>query len=266
MPWEAGVSKENNELYRVQEFAKLAGVTVRALHHYDRLGLLRPQQRSSTGHRLYGVRDFVRLEQIVVLKFLGVPLKQVRALLEHESQLAKTLQKQQEVLGEKQRQLQKAIRAIGNALRALQSNKQPDWKLFQLIVKEIEMQNRTEWKAQYFSEEAKLRVMERRKQLGPEARARAEKEWQELYAEAELLLQEDPAGAKAQRLAETWCRLVDEFTGGDPEILRGLTAMWNDRSNWPEGATRGSFVKPEAQEFLRKAVVERKKSLATVAV
>ena len=41
------------ELYRPKEFATLAGVTVRALHHYDRLGLLKPRQRTSSGYRLY---------------------------------------------------------------------------------------------------------------------------------------------------------------------------------------------------------------------
>ncbi|MGB7730210.1 MAG: MerR family transcriptional regulator [Candidatus Acidiferrum sp.] len=80
------------EVYRAKEFASLAGVTVRALHHYDRLGLLRPKQRSEAGYRLYGVRDFARLEQIVVLKFLGIPLKQIRGLLEPDAKLADVLQ------------------------------------------------------------------------------------------------------------------------------------------------------------------------------
>jgi len=57
--------------YRVQEFARLAGVTVRALHHYDRLGLLRAR-RTASGYRVYGDRDLERLEQIVALQFLGV--------------------------------------------------------------------------------------------------------------------------------------------------------------------------------------------------
>jgi len=257
---EAALEKQNRELFRIAEFAKLAGVTVRALHHYDRLGLLRPKQRSEAGYRLYSIRDFGRLEQIVILKFLGVPLKQVRGLLEHESNLAKTLEKQQVVLGEKRRQVEKAIRAIGNALRALQSRKEPDWKLFQLIVREIEMQNRIEWKGKYFSEDAKARVMERRKQLGTEVQERADKEWAALYAEAELLLKEDPAGPKAQKLAERWCKLVDEFTGGDPEILKGLKAMWEDSKNWPEDVKKGAITKPEAQEFIQKAVLAKKRN------
>ena len=73
-----------NELYHAREFAELAGVTVRALHHYDGLGLLRPR-RTQAGYRLYSLRDLQRLEQIVALKFLGIPLKQIGTLFNREA-------------------------------------------------------------------------------------------------------------------------------------------------------------------------------------
>jgi DNA-binding transcriptional MerR regulator len=59
-------------LYKVQEFADSAGVAVRALHHYDRLSLLKPR-RTAAGYRLYSLKDLERLEQIVTLKSLGCP-------------------------------------------------------------------------------------------------------------------------------------------------------------------------------------------------
>ncbi|MGB0052599.1 MAG: MerR family transcriptional regulator, partial [Terracidiphilus sp.] len=68
--------------YRIGEFAKLAGVTVRALHHYDRIGLLKPQ-RGTSGFRLYSMADLERLEQIAALKFLGIPLQEIKLLLKH---------------------------------------------------------------------------------------------------------------------------------------------------------------------------------------
>ena len=71
--------------YKVQAFADLAGVTVRALHHYDRLALLRPV-RTRAGYRMYGARDLERLEQIVALKCLGVPLKQIKTVLDRDRQ------------------------------------------------------------------------------------------------------------------------------------------------------------------------------------
>ena len=57
--------------YRIKEFATLTGVSVRALHHYDRIGLLKAQRRPS-GYRLYSADDVTILEQIVALKFIGV--------------------------------------------------------------------------------------------------------------------------------------------------------------------------------------------------
>src|SRR5438270_840922 len=67
--------------YRVQEFAKLAGITAKALRHYERIGLLAPQ-RTTAGYRLYSERHLDRLEQIVALKFLGLSLREIRTALE----------------------------------------------------------------------------------------------------------------------------------------------------------------------------------------
>jgi len=254
------VNTGTKETYRVLEFAKLAGVTVRALHHYDRLGLLKPKQRTRSGYRLYTNRDFARLEQIAVLKFLGIPLKQIRGLLEADSKMPVVLERQQKVLAEKRRQLDKAIRAIGNAQYAIQSRGEPDWKLFQFIVREIEMQNSQEWKGQYFSAEAKAKVAERQRLWSPELQERTTKAWQGLYADVEDCMKagEDPAGSKAQALATRWRELVNQFTGGDPEIQKGLNAMWADRANWPKNDIPDKFNRPELQEYMRKALEARK--------
>src|SRR4029079_6078924 len=86
--------------YRVRAFADLAGVTVRALHHYDRLALLRPR-RTRSGYRLYTLPDLQRLEQIVALKFLGLPLKQIKTVLDRDARsLPAVLQAQRRALEE----------------------------------------------------------------------------------------------------------------------------------------------------------------------
>ena len=250
------------QLYQPKEFASLAGVTVRALHHYDRLGLLRPKQRSQAGYRLYGLPDFARLEQIVVLKFLGIPLKQIRGLLEPDAKLSDVLQKQREVLFTKRLQLDRAIRAISNAQQSVESKKQPDWKLFQLIVKELEMQKNIEWKGKYFRAEARSKVAARRNQLSAEYLEQSAKEWAKLHADIEACLNQDPAGPKGQELAARWQRLVDDFTGGDPDILAGLEAMMSDRANWPAEAKAATLSTPEGEAFIKKAVEATKHSLA----
>jgi DNA-binding transcriptional MerR regulator len=248
------VNPGTKELYQASEFAKLAGVTVRALHHYDQLGLLRPKQRSRSGYRLYSARDFARLEQIVVLKFLGIPLKQIRRLLEPDARLSEVLRKQRDVLFARRHQLDKAIAAINNAQRALTSESAPDWKLFQLIVKEFEMQNTTDWKGKYFSDDARAKVRERQKLWSPELQAKATKDWTELYADVEACMGEDPASPKAQALAMRWKNLVAQFTGGDPEIQKGLNAMWADSANWPKENEAARFVRPDIHEYMVKVL------------
>lgn len=102
-------------MYRVHEFAERAGVTVKALHHYDRLGLLKPR-RTDAGYRVYADGDLERLEQIVALKFLGLSLKQIKVVLNRRAlPLAETLRLQREVLYEQRRRLDRAIRAIEDA-------------------------------------------------------------------------------------------------------------------------------------------------------
>jgi len=67
--------------WTIGKLAKRTGLTVRALHHYDRIGLLSPSQYTEGGHRLYSVDDLVKLQQIVSLKQLGFRLKEIKAIL-----------------------------------------------------------------------------------------------------------------------------------------------------------------------------------------
>jgi DNA-binding transcriptional MerR regulator len=248
------VKQDIDSLYQVNEFAELAGVTVRALHHYDRMGLLKPSRRSHSGYRLYANRDLVRLEQIVVLKFLGLPLKQIRDLLKHDSELSQALRRQRRVLADKRLQLDSAIHAIETAERSLKPEQEPDWDLFKKIIKEIEMQNDTEWSKQYYTPEAQAKVEERKKLWSPELQEKVSKQWADLFADIEAALGEDPAGPTGQALAARWKELLSGFTGGDPEIQKGLNKMWADKANWPEQPRNAYAIKPEVQEFIMKAM------------
>jgi DNA-binding transcriptional MerR regulator len=66
----------------VSELATLAGVSVRTLHHYDELGLLRPDARTEAGYRQYGDDAARRLHEILFWRELGFPLEEVKALLD----------------------------------------------------------------------------------------------------------------------------------------------------------------------------------------
>ena len=150
------------KLYKVQEFAEVAGVTVRTLHHYDKLGLLEPR-RTAAGYRVYTLRDLERLEQIVALKFLGLPLRQIRLLLDRKDalQLPEALRMQRGVLEEKRKLLDRAISAIEDAEKVIQSGKPADAALLKKIIEVIEMQNGADVMKKYFSDEAWARWKQR---------------------------------------------------------------------------------------------------------
>jgi DNA-binding transcriptional MerR regulator len=70
--------------YTVGQLARTAGLTVRTLHHWDEIGLLRPAERSGSGHRRYAPQDVQRLYRIVTLRRLGMPLEAIGSALEGE--------------------------------------------------------------------------------------------------------------------------------------------------------------------------------------
>jgi DNA-binding transcriptional MerR regulator len=244
-------------LYQAHEFAELAGVTVRALHHYDRLGLLKPTHRSEAGYRLYSRKDLARLEQIVVLKFLGLSLREIGEVLRQETgALPQTLHRQQEVLTEKRRQLDKAVAVIAKASQSIGHGDESDWRVLATIIKEISMQRDKAWMGEYFSDAAKTKIRERKSLWSPELQQQIDQKWKQLFADIEASLHQDPASEKAQSLAERWQALVNEFTGGDPEIQKGLNALYSDRTNWPKDWK--SPTTPEVHAFITKAMNARK--------
>jgi len=229
-------------VYRVSEFAQKTGVTVRTLHHYDRLGLLRPSGRTQAGHRLYGERDFARLEQIVTLKFIGMPLRQIKELLEGgELDLESTLRLQRRLLQEKRRQVEAAIQAIEEAERSIQSGSAPELAALKKIIEVMERQNSMEWTKKYYSEEAQAKIAERGREWTPEMQAAVEQKWKAVISdvEAAIAVKLDPASAKAGELALRWQELIRGFTGGDPQIQQGLKKLYADEQNWPQ-----NFQKP----------------------
>ena len=244
-------------LYQASEFAERTGVTVRALHHYDRLGLLKPSGRSAAGYRLYGAGDFARLQQIVTLKFIGLPLKQIKDVLERDSfDLSTALRLQREILGEKRRHLEMAIRAIEKAERLVASDGEPDWESFAKIIEVINMQNNWEWVKKYYTEEQLQELAERGT---PEVLEKGQRDWAVLLKEVEAAIGEGvaPESERAQALAARWAELIERFTGGNPAIAESLSNLYRDRANWPADAQKP--YSDDAAGFIRKAQAARRK-------
>ena len=83
----------------VHEVSQLSGLSVRALHHYDEIGLLTPQTRTQAGYRLYSESDLERLQQILLFRELEFPLKDIRRIMDSPSfDRTRALQQQLELL------------------------------------------------------------------------------------------------------------------------------------------------------------------------
>jgi len=246
-------------VYRVQAFAELAGVTVRALHHYDRLALLKPK-RTSSGYRVYSAPDLERLEQIVALKFLGLSLRQIKTVLDRDSRsLADVLHTQRKALEETRRRLDKAIRAIADAERSIQPGRPAASAVLKRIIEVIDMSDQTtDEMKKYYTDAAWIEISRRREVLQQKLRdiaTEGTRKWEALFAEVAASLDEDPAGPVAQGLLARWKALVDDFTGGNREIKDGLWRAWQDRDNWSDERKKQaeSFSDPRVWEFIRKA-------------
>jgi DNA-binding transcriptional MerR regulator len=208
-------------VYRIQEFAKLAGVTVRALHHYDRVGLLTPSARSGAGYRLYQESDIARLAQIAVLKYLGLRLMRIGEVMRGEIGLTDALRNLNQVLSNRRRHLSLAMETLGDIEQAAAGG-EPDWKTFAALAREAEAdKHATLAIRKHFSEEMVKKLRARRQ------------EWTMTLQDYELVRDvraaiardESPGSPAGQALAARWHDMMERFTAGDAEMTRAMSGM-----------------------------------------
>jgi len=212
--------------YRIHEFAQLAGVTVKALHHYDRVGLLKPA-RTAAGYRAYTLRDLERLEQIVALKFVGLSLREIATLLSAKTlPIGEGLRRQRRVLEERRRALDRAIDALSAAERAVGADEQSNAAVLKTLIEVIAVHDDIEAMKRYYSDDA-----------WPRARATYERwpseAWSRLLRDVEAALGLAPSSEPGQALASRWVALVKEETGGEAALYAGWWKAWTDRDAWP---------------------------------
>lgn len=104
----------------VGQVASLTGVTIRTLHHYDRIGLLRPSGRSEAGYRRYGTLDLQRLQQALLYREFGFSLEDIAAILDNPKvDPMDHLRVQRELLRERSSRLEEMIAAIEFQMEAM---------------------------------------------------------------------------------------------------------------------------------------------------
>jgi DNA-binding transcriptional MerR regulator len=104
--------------YTVGHVARLAGITVRTLHHYDDVGLLSPSERSTSGYRRYVDADLDQLAQILRYRELGYSLQEIRRALEAPDDTIESLRRQRELLRARVDRLDRMIATIDRTIEA----------------------------------------------------------------------------------------------------------------------------------------------------
>ena len=237
--------------YQTGQFARKAAVSPRTLRYYDQVGLLSPSHYSESGYRLYTDEDYLRLQQILGLKYLGFSLEEIQHFLQNgPRQFKRSLAVQKAMLEERKQHLERIIQTIEETEARLAQGVQ-DWESVAQIIEVIQMEEKKEWINKYFDAETQQKMEElRNAAYTDEDRAKlaewgkgwseadqqeADRKWAELFAEAKRLADAgtDPSGPEAQDLAGRWMALVGEFTRGDPGISAGLQKFWQQMDQLP---------------------------------
>jgi DNA-binding transcriptional MerR regulator len=242
--------------YRVGEVAALTRVSVRTLHHYDRIGLLRPALHSAGGYRLYGEAALLRLQQILTLRYLGFPLKRIGQLLDRgDFDLVASLRVQRQALRDRIAQLERISAAIGELVDQRQVTGEWTW---QLVVEASQavaagLTRGEDTMDAYYTPEQMTRFAEARQATSPEEIEAIEQGWTALLAEvrAAHAANLDPASAEAGSLADRWVELSRRTVQHFPEELRHAI-----KDNYERGAFEGHDLAPQAADFAFIARVE----------
>jgi len=159
----------------------------------------------------------------------------------------KSLRLQRRLLEEKRRQVGLAIQAIEEVEAELKTAARtaPNFSALKKIIEIMERQTNMEWTKKYYSDEAQVKIAEKAKTFTPEMQAQVTQQWNELVRDIETAIRnnEDPAGVNTRSLGERWAGIVRGFTGGNPEIQKGLNKLYADQANWPS-----NFQKPFSDE------------------
>ena len=214
------------EKFSVKQLAKLAGVSVRTLHHYDEIGLLKPAIRTEAKYRYYTKEDLVRLQQIMFYKELDIPLAQIGEILDAENfNIHEALVKHKKELQKRKKHMSELITTIDNTIKQLKNTKMNYNEIYKGFTPEqaeaYEKEARERWGSDKV-EESKQRVMKMSKS-----------EWEAVQKESidineglAKLMHLSPQDEKVQALIQRHFNWIGNFYTVTPEIYRGLANMY----------------------------------------
>lgn len=246
--------------YAVKQLAALSGISVRTLHYYDQIGLLKPTLRTEAGYRLYGEQELLRLQQILMYRELDIPLKEIAGILDDpDFDLLEALESHKAALQQRKRRLQTLLETIDKTIYHVKNKTMLSQdELYEGLPKDKAEAWRDEaseaWPTAFKRSETHLRSMQKSdfKQLKDDFNAL----WQRLGSMTDL----DPKTKEVQQLIEQHYHFIRRFWGTtsledkQAEAYIGLGDMYalDERFTEFEGKPNpafGPFMQAAMQHF-----------------
>lgn len=237
--------------------SEMTHVSVRTLHHYDKIGLLKPSQRLANGYRVYSEADLFKLQRVIALKFFGFELSKIKVLLDSHADMSQHLRLQADYLKQEARALNEASHILDRVIAECGDNKSISWEKSLELIEVYQMTKHIEheWVREVLNQDELAEYAKFEKNLNErltqEEQKQFEKDWSMLLDEAKKLLKEDPESKKAVALAKRFMDMVDEIYGREFAGLR--TALWE--KGMKQGKDQGeNGLSPELASWLDKAI------------
>jgi DNA-binding transcriptional MerR regulator len=222
--------------WRVGELADQTGLTVRALHHFDEIGLLRPAERSAAGHRLYTAADVRRLYGIVALRQLGMGLAVIATSLDGDAaDLAAAVRAQLAQVDDRISAYERLRDRLRSLVRIVNASGRPS-------IDELIQTMEAMMAASYFTPQQLAQARQRHQEPGfADQLADWQRQCAELDAELATHARQgpDPGDPAVQALARRFADLMTHVGGGDPAAVSAIYAKIDNKG--AEAVTRGAL-------------------------
>lgn len=214
------MSKQNG--ISIKQEAQWSGVTVRTLHYYDQIGLLKPQVVGENGYRYYSQENLQTLQQILFFRELQFPLKEIIKIIHQpDFDRKKAMQEHRKLLILQKERLERLIQLTEEAWKGeMEMNFQPfDERKLEEYKKEA--------KERWGKTKAWQQSQEKEQKRGEEEGKEMQQQMEEIFERAAQLRKTDPAALPAQQLVEAWKAHITQYHYEcTNEILAGLAQMY----------------------------------------
>ena len=238
-------------MLKIGDVAKKSGVSVRSLRHYDKLGLLKPRGCSESGYRLYSRDDIYRLQQIISLKQMKIPLQKIKSMLIEDSMsLRETLEMQRKYLHQQLVQYRNLCKSVNRLLARLANQADISLELIYKTMEDIKMLEK------YYTS-AQLHALEQRDfHQYPEKGQEYADAWSELFSGLDKLRRAGIVPTDQQTLSYVIKsrKLVQDFTAGDKGIEQSLNTMYQQEGGAQMLRNHGLDITDELFAYYEAAV------------